>query len=149
MGAISPGGSATPKLANESILAGLPAIFHDVIVLRIGAVISAVAIAFGAHVGLTSAAGFVPAKTVRVTYHLPTGRLTFSGTRSFVGTAACSWELPLGTVVVFPDGRPVVCVDRGNLGNDGWIDIYAPDEAFGRDIERAYGQRATVRVFLP
>ena len=96
-----------------------------------------------------AASGFVPAKTVRVTYHLPTGRLTFSGTPSFVGTAACSWEIPLGAVIVFKDGRPVICVDRGHLGNEGWVDVYAPDVSFGREVERAYGQRTTVRLFLP
>jgi hypothetical protein len=92
---------------------------------------------------------FVPAKRVRVTWHLPTGQRTYSGSPLFVGVAACSWEIPLGAVAVFADGRPVICLDRGQLGNDGWIDIYAPDEAFGRAVERAYGAWATVRLFLP
>jgi hypothetical protein len=115
---------------------------------RVGSLVL-VGLLVATHPSQASASGFIPAKTVRVTYHLPTGRLTYSGTPSFVGTAACSWDIPLGAVAVFKDGRPVICIDRGNLGNEGWIDVYAPDTSFGREVERAYGQRTTVRLFLP
>lgn len=116
---------------------------------RLGAALAALTLVVGANPAVAGAGSFVPAKEVRVTYHLPTGNATYSGVRSFVGTAACSWEIPLGAVAVFKDGRPVICLDRGNLGRDGWIDVYAPDLEFGRAIERAYGQRTTVRLFLP
>ncbi|MCS6800526.1 MAG: hypothetical protein RMM58_07180 [Chloroflexota bacterium] len=118
-------------------------------ILRFSAIAAALIVVVGTNPGVAGAVTFVPAKQVRVSYYLPTGRATFSGIPPFVGAAACSWDIPLGTVAVFKDGRPVICLDRGNLGSEGWIDLYAPDREFGRDIERAYGQRTTVRLFLP
>lgn len=93
--------------------------------------------------------GFIESKSVRVTYHLPTGNRMYSGDLPFMGSAACSWELPIGAVLVFKDGRPVVCADRGQLGNDGWVDVFVPVDQLGRELERAYGSRSTVRVYLP
>jgi hypothetical protein len=92
---------------------------------------------------------FIESKSVRVTYNIPKGNRMYTGDAPFMGSAACSWELPIGTVLVFKDGRPVVCADRGNLGNDGWVDVFVPTDQLGRDLERAYGSRSTVRVYLP
>jgi hypothetical protein len=96
-----------------------------------------------------AAPGFIASKSVRVTYDIPNGNHMYTGDAPFMGSAACSWELPIGAVLVFKDGRPVVCADRGNLGNDGWVDIFVPTDQFGRDLERAYGSNSTVRVYLP
>jgi hypothetical protein len=92
---------------------------------------------------------FLPVKAVKVTWHLPTGNLTYSGIKPFVGGAACSWDLPIGAVLVLADNRVVVCLDRGKLGADGWVDVYAPDPTFGREVERAYGGKSAAKVFLP
>ncbi|MFN8534278.1 MAG: hypothetical protein U0556_12125 [Dehalococcoidia bacterium] len=113
-----------------------------------GSLLAALTLVLGLAGEGASAPSYVPSKPVRVTWHLPTGNATYSGIRPFIGTAACSWEIPLGSVAVFPDGRVVVCFDRGQLGNDGWIDVFAPDQTFGRDVERAYGARTNVRLYL-
>lgn len=83
---------------------------------------------------------------VRVTYYYWTGNVMYAGIYPFPGAAACSWNLPLYTVVEFEDGREVVCLDRGLLGSTGWIDVYANTAAAGREVVDAYGDWARVRV---
>lgn len=61
---------------------------------------------------------------VRVTHYEWTGSPMYNGEWPHAGAAACSWNFPLGTVIVFPDGREVVCKDRGALGGYGWVDVY-------------------------
>lgn len=75
---------------------------------------------------------------VRVTHYYETGNAMYSGIYPYHGAAACSWNFPLGTIVRFADGREVVCLDRGRLGDQGWIDIYAATWAEGQRIQQAY-----------
>lgn len=76
--------------------------------------------------------------TVRVTHYYATGNPTYSGIYPTHGTAACSWNFPLGTVLRFWDGRVVTCLDRGLLGWSGWVDIFAANWAEGRRIQQSY-----------
>jgi hypothetical protein len=61
---------------------------------------------------------------VVVTWYTATGSPTYSGEWPAPGTAACSWNLPLGSLVELEDGVTYRCIDRGALGSDGWIDRY-------------------------
>lgn len=92
---------------------------------------------------------YVPAKRVTITYYHWTGNRMANGEYPFIGAAACSTDIRMGTVVLFPDGRVVVCSDRGHLGNRGWIDIYADSREAGREIARTYGSETTVSLFVP
>ena len=83
---------------------------------------------------------------VRVTYYYATGNRMYSGHWPFPGAAACSWNLPLGSVLAFADGRRVMCLDRGMLGSAGWIDLFAETRAAGRDIATSYGSAQLVAV---
>jgi 3D (Asp-Asp-Asp) domain-containing protein len=86
--------------------------------------------------------------TVRVTFYTLRG-VMFNGEHVHEGAAACSWNLPLGTLVEFDDGRQVVCTDRGHLGNAGWIDVWMPDYATGlTEVEGRYGMWATVTAYM-
>ena len=78
--------------------------------------------------------------TVRLTYYLDSG-LTYGGGHTYYGSAACSWNFPLGTRFMLPDGEVLVCNDRGRLGATGWLDVYARP-----DLPRAYGNYVTVLV---
>jgi hypothetical protein len=84
--------------------------------------------------------------TVRLTVYLPTGNPTYSGHWPYYGSAACSWNLPLGTVLELSDGHQVICIDRGRLGNEGWVDLYVPDFSTGSWLQRYYGEWITVRI---
>jgi hypothetical protein len=53
---------------------------------------------------------------VAVTFYQPTGNPTITGDWPRAGTAGCSADIPLGTVLAFEDGRTVVCDDRGDDG---------------------------------
>lgn len=61
---------------------------------------------------------------VRLTYYNLTGR-TYSGVPLYVGSTACSWNWPIGTRFRFLDGETVTCIDRGLLGNAGWLDVWS------------------------
>jgi hypothetical protein len=76
--------------------------------------------------------------SVRVTHYYATGNPMYSGIYPYHGAAACSWNFPLGTVLRFRDGREVTCLDRGRLGWDGWVDIYAATSAEGLRIQQSY-----------
>lgn len=84
---------------------------------------------------------------VRVTYYLDRG-VTFSGGATFAGVAACSWGFEMGTRLRFlEDGREVVCLDRGQLGNGrAWVDVWVPTAEAGRAMARTYGDRTRVEV---
>jgi len=71
---------------------------------------------------------------VRVTHYTIEG-LTYSEKPTAPGVAACSWEIPLGTVLVFQkDRRVVTCLDRGpGLGNHRWVDVWTKGEHTGYD----------------
>jgi 3D (Asp-Asp-Asp) domain-containing protein len=92
---------------------------------------------------------YIPAKRVVVTWYLPTGNATYSGTMPRLGTAACDWSIPMGTVVLFPDARVVRCEDRGILGSSGHVDIYVDNRDAGREVATAYPGPVTVSLFLP
>lgn len=92
---------------------------------------------------------YVPAKRVTVTYYHWTGNRMANGEYPFIGAAACSYDLKMGTVALFNDGRVVICADRGHLSNRGWIDVYADSRDAGRDIALAYGSETTVSLFIP
>jgi hypothetical protein len=83
---------------------------------------------------------------VAVSWYLPTGNVTASGVYPYPGSAGCSLNFPLGTVLAFEDGREVVCLDRGLLGTSGHVDIYVPSRAEGAVVARSYGGRADVDV---
>ena len=73
---------------------------------------------------------------MRLTYYLLVG-VTYSGAWTVPGTAACSWNLPLGSVIDLPEGEQFVCRDRGLLGSSGWLDVWhRPDVAqkYGRYV---------------
>lgn len=79
---------------------------------------------------------------VRVTWYAEPGRMA-DGNVVREGAAACSAWMPFGTVLEFPDGRQVVCEDRGH-GDwywHGWIDVYGDSS-----VSRAYGDYAWVNV---
>ena len=89
--------------------------------------------------GATQAAPAEASTTsVRVTHYYATGNPTYSGIYPYHGSAACSWNFPLGTVLQFWDGRVVTCIDRGLLGWNGWVDIFAATWAEGRRIQQSY-----------
>lgn len=92
---------------------------------------------------------YIPAKSVIVTYYYPTGNPMYNGRYPFIGAAGCSWDMPLDSVVLFPDGRIVVCMDRGMLGSSGHVDIFAATPAMGKEIALAYPGRVTVSLFIP
>lgn len=86
------------------------------------------------------------ATTVRITYYLPTGSPMASGRYPYVGAAACSYNYPLGTRLRFvADGWVVTCEDRGLLGYEGWVDVFAPSDDWGRRYVRGdYGDYTEV-----
>lgn len=78
---------------------------------------------------------------VRVTHYTLQGTM-YNGEPVSLGSAACSWNFPIGTVIVFKDGKEVVCKDRGHLGWYGWVDVWGPRS----EIQR-YGYWEAVTVF--
>lgn len=84
---------------------------------------------------------------VRVTWYIDRG-VTYSGGTTFSGVAACSWGFEMGTRLRFlEDGREVVCLDRGQLGNGrAWVDVWVPTAEAGRTLARTYGDRTHVEV---
>lgn len=86
-------------------------------------------------------------RTVRVSFYLWTGNVMANGEWPHEGAAACSWDLSMYTRIRFPDGRVVVCKDRGLLGANGWVDIYVPSYWHGLTfVEGAYGIWSDVEV---
>jgi hypothetical protein len=85
---------------------------------------------------------------VRVTYYTLPGRMADSE-RVHKDAAACSRWMPFGTQLMLPDGYVVTCEDRGNGDSywAGWIDIWSPNDAWGRvNVREAYGDYAWVEV---
>lgn len=85
---------------------------------------------------------------VRTTFYTISGT-TASGTRTHIGTAACSRWLPFGTRLQFSDGFIVTCEDRGDGDNywKGWVDVWAPSYRWGRDnVAGCYGDYTWVTV---
>lgn len=60
---------------------------------------------------------------VRITYYQESGR-TYSGQQTYAGSTACSWNWPLYTRFLLPDGEVLTCIDRGRLGDLGWLDVW-------------------------
>lgn len=83
------------------------------------------------------------ATEVRVTFYTPTGNRMASGTYPFVGAAACSKNFPFGTILELPDGRTVLCLDRGDGDRhwpNHWIDVFVPTYRAGlAEVEAVYG----------
>jgi hypothetical protein len=77
---------------------------------------------------------------VRLTYYTLSG-LTYSGYMTRPGTAACSWNLELGTRLRLPDGEEFVCQDRGLLGARGWVDLWREPA-----LAHKYGDYVVVEV---
>lgn len=79
----------------------------------------------------------------RITYYVERG-YTASGAWTIPGwTAACSYDLPLGTLITV-DGDEYVCADRGRLGSGSprtWIDLSG-----GEWVTARYGDYAEVEV---
>ncbi len=92
---------------------------------------------------------YIASKRVTATFYLPTGNRMYNGEWPRLGSAACDWSIPLGTVVLFHDARVVRCEDRGHLGSAGWIDIFCQDTHCGHEVATAYPERVTVSLFLP
>jgi hypothetical protein len=73
--------------------------------------------------------------------------LTYSGSATYPGVAACSWGWAIGARLVLPDGMRVTCLDRGRLGGGlGHIDVWVPSRAAGRALTARYGDWTTVEV---
>lgn len=77
---------------------------------------------------------------VRLTYYVESG-LTYSGRQTYSGATACSWNWPLYTRFMLPDGDVFTCIDRGMLGSNGWLDLWRRP-----DLVRDYGPYALVTV---
>jgi len=103
------------------------------------------ALALLAGVGASGVAQAQESLTVTVTHYALSGT-TYSGEQTRQGVAACSWNIPLHSTIRFEDGRAYRCVDRGQLGNSGWIDIWVGDVATARQLGR---YTATVEVVRP
>lgn len=87
--------------------------------------------------------------SVRVTFYTDVG-VTYSGGWTRYGVAACSWNIPMYSIIRFHDGRIVYCEDRGLLGSSGWIDVWVPSYAYGLwNIEAVYGLWTVVAIYLP
>lgn len=84
--------------------------------------------------------------SVVTTAYLPTGQVAYNGEYPFAGSAAASWNIPLGSIFRFADGREVIVTDRGRLGSEGWLDIFVWSWSEVREVEAAYGFRATVEI---
>lgn len=79
---------------------------------------------------------------VRVTRYAERGVMA-DGNFVHDGVAACSMWMPFGTVLELPDGRVVVCEDRGH-GDwywRGWVDVWTSD-----NVTAIYGDYAWVSV---
>lgn len=105
--------------------------------LSLGAALLAACLGRPAHGGETF--------TARLTVYLDHG-VQYAGTWTAWGSAACSWNLPIGTRLRLPDGYEVTCLDRGRLGNTGWVDLWAPDWETGAWLQAQYGDWTTVEV---
>jgi 3D (Asp-Asp-Asp) domain-containing protein len=81
----------------------------------------------------------IAASQVRLSYYLATGNKTTSGVYPYPGSAACSFNFPLGSVLLLAGELELTCEDRGHLGSTGWVDVYAESHAEGKWIERTYG----------
>lgn len=90
-----------------------------------------------------------PVHTTRLTTYYPTGNPTASGEWPYAGSAACSYNYPLGARATFWDGYTIICNDRGDLGWSPWWDVYTPTRADAAYVLARYGEWAEVRVTLP
>ncbi len=73
--------------------------------------------------------------------------LMYSGVPAYEGAAACSWEMPIGTVFSLagdPDGRNYACLDRGNGPRTSWVDIYFKEEKDGWTWQEQIGSKAYI-----
>ena len=85
---------------------------------------------------------------VRTTFYTLQGT-TASGTRTHLGTAACSKWMPFGTQLEFWDGFIVTCEDRGDGDKywEGWVDIWSPSHEWGvQNVQNCYGDYTWVTV---
>lgn len=83
---------------------------------------------------------------MRLTYYLPTGNPTASGAWPYPGSAACSYNLPFGSIVELPDGTQLVCIDRGHLGAAGWVDVFVHSHAEGQAMIARNGTYPDIQV---
>ena len=84
---------------------------------------------------------------MRATYYVDAEQPTYSGVWPARGVAACSWNIPIGTKLrLTVDGRMVTCLDRGRLGDTGWVDIFVPNRREGIEIAKTYGGWTLVEV---
>lgn len=77
-----------------------------------------------------------------VTFYEPTGNVTYSGEWPYEGSAGCSWDIPLYSILQLDDGRVVRCIDRGDDGFMGThIDVFCSHgySACMQEIAGAYG----------
>ncbi|HYY88176.1 MAG TPA: hypothetical protein VFA49_05220 [Chloroflexota bacterium] len=77
---------------------------------------------------------------VRVTYYTLQGRMA-NGRTAHWGAAACSSDIPMGSVIRFVDGVQVACEDTGDLGSSGHVDVWGDADAPHR-----YGERTRVTI---
>jgi hypothetical protein len=78
---------------------------------------------------------------VRLTYYTYNSGVTYSGQKPYIGSTACSWNIPIGATVWLPRGQKLVCNDRGLLGSTGWIDVYNQPQLVAQ-----YGDYVTVEI---
>ena len=82
--------------------------------------------------------------TLRLTYYHDRG-ITASGAQAGPGVAACSADLPFGTILRLPDGRRVTCQDRGLL-HEPWLDVWVATPVEGRALAGQFGDYVNVVI---
>lgn len=84
----------------------------------------------------------------RITFYDDYGTMA-DGRTTYLGAAACSYDLPFGTQVMLSDGFVVTCEDRGMLGygSPTWLDIWSPSYGWGQaNVADCYGSYDDVTV---
>lgn len=116
--------------------------------LAIGLAI-ALACYLASYLAIASAEPQYMERRLDLTWYLPTGNRNYSGEWPASGSAACSWNFPIGTVFVLPQGHVYRCDDRGHLGSTGWLDAYVLTREEGQALAALYGDSVMARIFLP
>lgn len=96
----------------------------------------------------TASNTYANALTVRVTYYLQSGYMA-DGNQTYIGAAACSHWIPLGTQLELTDGWVVTCEDRGNGDQywHNWIDIWSPSRGWAiANVLNSYGDYTTINT---
>jgi hypothetical protein len=105
--------------------------------------IVALAVALFSNPPRASAAGPI---RVRLTYYLWTGYPMANGEYPRPGVAACSKHFATGQRLTLPAGDRLICLDRGHIDSQPWVDVYVNNHAEGRLLAAFYGPYSVVQV---